>query len=104
MAAEYVLIEADLLRDLIATHNEPACGCRDSDPTRPKPCSTLAEARALLDRPPVRYDAFAKQVLTAPDPFYALAHAVGDHEGRLDALARRMSVIEAAAIEAAAAE
>lgn len=33
-----------------------------------------------------RYQALAKALLEAPDPVVAIAHELGDHAGRLDAL------------------
>lgn len=90
--ADLVIVDSDLLRELIDTHNEPACGCRDSDTVRRDPCRLLAEARAALEGK--RYDALGQQLLAAPDPFYAMAHLVGDHEARLDALVSRIARIE----------
>jgi hypothetical protein len=42
-----------------------------------------------------RYDRLARTLLESPDPVTALAHLIGDHEGRLDALVRRLDHVEA---------
>lgn len=44
---------------------------------------------------PDRYEALAKALLTAPDPLRAVASELGDHAGRLDALASRLAHVEA---------
>lgn len=43
-----------------------------------------------------RYAKLASVLLAAPDPVVAVAHELGDQAGRIDALARRLSHVEAA--------
>lgn len=43
-----------------------------------------------------RYDRLARTLLESPEPVSAIAHLLGDHEGRLDALVRRLDHVEAA--------
>lgn len=43
-----------------------------------------------------RYDRLAELLLSSAQPVKAIAHLLGDHEGRLDALVRRLDHVEAA--------
>lgn len=49
----------------------------------------------MAEKPKERYDKLAKTLLSAPKPVKAIAHLIGDHEGRLDALVRRLDHVEA---------
>lgn len=42
-----------------------------------------------------RYENLARELMAAPDPVRAIASLIGDHEGRLDALAGRLEYVEA---------
>jgi hypothetical protein len=42
-----------------------------------------------------RYHALAVALLGSPEPVTAIAEMIGDHEGRLDALAERIAAVEA---------
>ena len=42
-----------------------------------------------------RYHHLARTLLDAPDPVVAIAHLIGDHEGRLDAVVARVVHLEA---------
>lgn len=42
-----------------------------------------------------RYDALSMSLLSAPDPVRAIAGELGDQAGRLDAVLRRVSHLEA---------
>lgn len=42
-----------------------------------------------------RHARLAEQLLGAPDPVYAIASLLVDHEARLDALSRRLDAVEA---------
>jgi hypothetical protein len=42
-----------------------------------------------------RYDKLAEELLASDNPVKAIAHLIGDHEGRLDALADRLAAVEA---------
>lgn len=44
---------------------------------------------------PLRYERLAKALLDAPDPVVAIAHELGDQQGRIDALCRRLDHVEA---------
>ena len=46
-----------------------------------------------------RYQALAKALLEAPDPVVAIAHELGDHAGRLDALAGQIRHLEAQIVD-----
>lgn len=50
----------------------------------------------MVAKPKERYDKLAETLMAAPKPVKAIAHVVGDHEGRLDALAARLAHLEAA--------
>ncbi len=41
-----------------------------------------------------RYEALAKALMDAPDPVYAIASVIGDHEARLQILATRVLSLE----------
>lgn len=43
-----------------------------------------------------RYHHLAETLLASDDPVTAIAHELGDHAGRLEALARRIDHVEAA--------
>lgn len=49
-------------------------------------------------RPP-RYERLAEALLAAPDPVRAIASELGDQAGRLDAVLRRLSHLEAQVAE-----